>query len=106
MKLYRDENGHWSGTQADAKKELSNWYSFEVPTDKSGLLNFLNGNRVGNLESTVLTETPVVKISPVDDLNLKAAFDNAGLVRGYLKRVFDKYHIHSEEKETCDGVKL
>ncbi len=97
MKLYRDENGHWSGTQADAKRELSNWYSFDVPTDKSGLLDFLNGNRVGNLTNTTLIEEQVqssvdnLELSPTDKSNIKTAFEQAGAAREAMRRIMDVY---------------
>ena len=43
MKLYVNENRtKWAGTQADAKKELGKFEVWDVPTDKSGLLKFLN----------------------------------------------------------------
>lgn len=43
MKLYVNENRtKWAGTQADAKKELGQYEVWEVPTDKKGLLKFLN----------------------------------------------------------------
>ena len=43
MKLYVNENRtKWVGTQADAKKELGKFEVWDVPTDKSGLVKFLN----------------------------------------------------------------
>ena len=50
MKLYVTPKGHWTGTQADAKK-LAKQHSttcevFEVPVDKKGLLDFLNEHQV------------------------------------------------------------
>ena len=44
MRLYRTYDGQWAGTQADAKK-LGKFEQVEVPTDKAGLLDFLNGNK-------------------------------------------------------------
>ncbi len=44
MRLYRTYDGQWAGTQADAKK-LGKFKQVEVPTDKAGLLDFLNGNK-------------------------------------------------------------
>lgn len=44
MRLYRTYDGQWAGTQADAKK-LGKFEQIEVPTDKAGLLDFLNGNK-------------------------------------------------------------
>ena len=43
MKLYVNEDKtKWAGTQADAKKEFGMIESYEVPTDKTGLITFLN----------------------------------------------------------------
>lgn len=50
MKLYTTPKGRWAGTQADAKeigKEDGGWREDEVPTDKPGLLAFLNEHSVG-----------------------------------------------------------
>ena len=46
MKLYVDSTGHWTGTQADAKRDAEGgeWDMREVPTDKAGLLEWLNSN--------------------------------------------------------------
>tara|TARA_R110000803_G_scaffold32033_3_gene70946 strand:+ start:882 stop:1235 length:354 start_codon:yes stop_codon:yes gene_type:complete len=44
MKLYvNKERTRWAGTQIDAKKEFGIIEPYEVPTDKTGLLEFLNG---------------------------------------------------------------
>ena len=55
MKLYTTLQGHWTGTQADARK-LAKQHSicdvFEVPVDKKGLLGFLNAWQVGRHEAT------------------------------------------------------
>jgi|TARA_B110000914_G_scaffold222535_1_gene236205 hypothetical protein len=43
MKLYVNEGRtRWAGTQADAKKNLGKFEAWNVPTDKTGLLEFLN----------------------------------------------------------------
>jgi len=43
MKLYvNKDKTKWAGTQADAKKEFGMIESYEVPTDKAGLITFLN----------------------------------------------------------------
>ena len=42
MKLYVNEGRtRWAGTQADAKKNLGKFEAWNVPTDKTGLLEFL-----------------------------------------------------------------
>lgn len=47
MRLYRTATGHWTGTIADATKAAridadGRWDQIEVPTDKAGLIAFLN----------------------------------------------------------------
>ena len=49
MKLYTNNQGQWSGTQADARKRFKNDMRLvEVPVDKPNLLAFLNDNEVGS----------------------------------------------------------
>lgn len=57
MRLYRTAGGQWAGTEAEArtatKREGSargSWRKAEVPTDKAGLLAFLNHSKVGDSE--------------------------------------------------------
>ena len=71
------------------------WGKFEqveVPTDKATLLEFLNTHAVGAVATSVIQADPTTQnqISPIDELNLKEAFKNAGLTREYLRRVYDK----------------
>ena len=51
MKLYTTKQGHWAGTQADArklkKKHDTPCEPYEVPVSKQALLAFLNKHRVG-----------------------------------------------------------
>jgi hypothetical protein len=51
MRLYVTPSGRWAGTQSDAVKiareaDAGHWQQFEVPTDKPGLLAFLDERRV------------------------------------------------------------
>lgn len=50
MRLYRILGAAWAGTQADAKAAAKDantpWHEYEVPTDKTGLLAFLNERNV------------------------------------------------------------
>ena len=47
MKLYTDNKGNWTGTQADAVKNWGkNRALIEVPTSKAALLKWLNNARV------------------------------------------------------------
>ena len=49
MKLYKNSDGVWAGTQLDARKMCGKGYStVDVPVDKPGLLKFLNLNKVGS----------------------------------------------------------
>ena len=49
MKLYKNSEGVWAGTQADARKMCGKDYStVDVPVDKPNLLKFLNLNEVGS----------------------------------------------------------
>ena len=58
MKLYKNSNGVWAGTQADARKMCGKDYtSVDVPVDKPSLLKFLNFNQVGSHTSNDKTET-------------------------------------------------
>ena len=52
MKLYKNSEGVWAGTQADARKMCGKDYStVDVPVDKPNLLKFLNLNQVGSYTS-------------------------------------------------------
>lgn len=43
MNLYICIDGSFAGTQADAKAKGKGWTAVEVPTDKAGLIAYLNG---------------------------------------------------------------
>lgn len=92
MKLYTDNQGRWAGTQADAKK-FGEFEQVEVPTDKPTLLEFLNEYQVGAAD-VVSAQMEMVqqkaRTSPIDESNLKLAYEQAGLARESLKRVFHK----------------
>ena len=61
MKLYRNSNGVWAGTQADARKMCGKDYrTVDVHVDKSGLLQFLNINQVGDYN--INDSTDIVKL--------------------------------------------
>lgn len=47
MKLYKNSNGVWAGTQAKARSFCGKDYTaVDVPVDKAGLLQFLNLHQV------------------------------------------------------------
>ena len=56
MRLYISKNNQWTGTQSDAKA-LGSYEQIEVPTDKPGLIAFLNC--IEPKTSEVDTITPV-----------------------------------------------
>jgi len=59
MRLYVNQNRtQWAGTQADAKKELGQFDMWEVPTDKTGLLAFLNKEAKFNIEPAMTQAKP------------------------------------------------
>ena len=58
MRLYSDGRGEWVGTQAETRKSKFKFEQVEVPTDKKGLLEFLNNQTL-----------PVDDTANVDDDN-------------------------------------
>ena len=63
MKLYTNNQGQWSGTQADARKRFKNDMRLvEVPVDKPNLLSFLNDHAVGSF--TALGRKPEPEPKP------------------------------------------
>lgn len=72
MKLYCTSLGQWAGTQADARLfKATHGVDFEqidVPTDKPGLIEFLNRHEVGALEDLTCKggsdEQPVPDVEP------------------------------------------
>lgn len=70
MKLYRDADGKWVGTQADA----GNKNIIEVPVDKPGLLEWLNANARNDVPlpadsdsggGTAESDCPKCKLNPL-----------------------------------------
>lgn len=60
MRLYRTTIGQWAGTQSDARLfKATHGVDFEqvdVPTDKAGLLEFLNRHEVGASDRTATAD--------------------------------------------------
>lgn len=102
MRLYTDNKGNWTGTQADAKKAWGKDMALvEVPVSKEALMKWLNKCRVVSQSHAQVSaqfvhddEGEVVaikpRVSPIDESNLKTAFEQAGAARESLRRVFDK----------------
>lgn len=60
MRLYTNSLGQWAGTQIDAKKIDA--HLIEVPTDKPGLIAFLNGQqKTATVEAVDPTPAPAKK---------------------------------------------
>ena len=54
MRLYKNSNGVWAGTQADARKMCGKGYStVDVPTDKPNLLSSLTSIRLAPILVTI-----------------------------------------------------
>lgn len=72
MRLYKNSDGVWAGTQVDARRMCGKGYSeVDVPTDKPNLLKFLNLNKVGAAEGAYEVLCDVGKQTE-GDLNSKA----------------------------------
>lgn len=74
MRLYVTTAGRWAGTQADAarlgKEDGARWEQIEVPTDKPGLLEFLNTRHVA---ATSPEPEPVPADAPAASAEPRAA---------------------------------
>lgn len=74
MKLYYISGGKWAGTQDDAKALAKStggdWTAREVPTDKPGLLAFLNatGREVAPPAAPAIVQAPM----PAEDIKAEA----------------------------------
>ena len=63
MRLYKNSNGVWAGTQAKARSFCGKDYStVDVPVDKAGLLQFLNVNQVGSYVADDSTDIVKLKL--------------------------------------------
>ncbi len=93
MKLYWNSKGQWSGTQADAKKlkRENNGLEFQavnVPTDKKGLLDFLNKKEFKRQEDSQANIDPViVKSGNTTSTPLAYIKDDVGVSE--IQNVFD-----------------
>lgn len=64
MRLYTDYKGRWAGTQSDAK-QFGAFEQVEVPTDKPNLLEFLNEQRVGDVNLEDIGTDREVPLLPI-----------------------------------------
>ena len=112
MRLYTTGRGHWAGTQADARKlkkrHGTSCDMHEVPVDKKGLLDFLNGNAV---TTDVVAQVPVAprashdvpKHAPVDDVTERSSDKEAFIgkttimVGGFFHKLHCYYYTENWE---------
>ena len=93
MQLYCNSKGQWSGTQADATKlkRENNGLDFQavnVPTDKKGLLDFLNKKEFKRQEDSQANIDPViVKSGNTTSTPLAYIKDDVGVSE--IQNVFD-----------------
>tara|TARA_R110000765_G_scaffold2276_3_gene6328 strand:+ start:5160 stop:5573 length:414 start_codon:yes stop_codon:yes gene_type:complete len=96
MQLYCNDKGQWSGTQSDAKKikRENDGLSFEsinVPTDKKGLLEFLNKQSFGSGDSTnasqVAIDPVIIRSGSVKSTPLAYVKDDVGITE--IDNVYD-----------------
>jgi len=95
MRLYTT-GSQWAGTQADAKK-LGKFVEANVPTDKQGLLDWLNKMHWNDLEYMKPVAEPSAPVAepsaPSEPRNLKGgSWDEFNAIRNHL--------------ETCDARAL
>lgn len=133
MQLYCNDKGQWSGTQSDAKKIKKEndglfYFPVNVPTDKKGLLEFLNKQAFGSdgstnasqvtidpviikSGSTVSTPLAYVKddvgITEIDNVydNLRDAYTSIQIIMNKLGHVADQTSLLKDEcfEEVSNG---
>jgi hypothetical protein len=59
MRLYLTAAGIFAGTQVEAKRDGKGWHEEIVPTDKTGLIDYLNKLKFGDCASMVEPPQPV-----------------------------------------------
>ena len=65
MRLYRTQSGQWTGTQAEAVRlaridSAGSWDQVEIPTDKPGLLAWLNEHCAQPIAAPPLSASPTM----------------------------------------------
>lgn len=109
MRLYICADGSYAGTQADAKAKGRGWREVDVPTDKAGLLAYLNEGLpaapaidVPVAAADVLTSPPVIKQVEVVDLTMVEEFIQSSTAP-QLARLAD--NVCWRMKELMDSIK-
>jgi hypothetical protein len=101
MRLYVNSKGQWAGTQAEAKKIGAS--VAEVPTDKPGLLEFLNGRNQAPSEPAPAVSTKreikQSKSQKLFDVAKDASLEELQhIVYRYLMKVDDALDLKKEVK--------
>ena len=120
MKLYTNNQGAWTGTIADAKRDYGkNVVMIEVPTSKEALMKWLNNSRVVSQADVAVSEFVAKQTTVVDDaritgtpthqsstpVTLFEAAKGASLrdlqhvVYRYLERIDDEFDLRRTGKE-------
>ena len=100
MKLYKSNSGRWFGRQDDARKAVGNhkFGEVEVPTDKWGLIDWLNANA----EKTERLEAPTMSLEEALATQRAAVEPQTALERGVAahKAIFEQaaHNINVEEE--------
>jgi len=122
MRLYTNNQGAWTGTQADAKRDYGKDMALvEVPTSKEALMKWLNTSRVisqahvaaaliANPDTAVVDDAAIVQATPPTHksstpFTLFEAAKGASLrdlqhvVYRYLERIDDEFDLRRTGKE-------
>ena len=106
MKLYKNSNGVWAGTQADARKYCGKDYqTVDVPTDKPSLLMFLNANKVGSGGDEIKPVEPVEGATLTEDAlsYFRWAYDKFTVGHYEIGKELMKKALEMSRKEKTDG---
>ena len=106
MRLYKNSNGVWAGTQADARKYCGKDYqTVDVPTDKPSLLMFLNANKVGSGGDEIKPVEPVEGATLTEDAlsYFRWAYDKFTVGHYEIGKELMKKALEMSRKEKTDG---
>ena len=122
MRLYTNNQGAWTGTIADAKRDYGkNVVMIEVPTSKEALMKWLNNSRVVSQADVAVSEFVAKQTTVVDDAAIVQATppthksstpftlfeaakgaslrDLQHVVYRYLERIDDEFDLRRTGKE-------
>ena len=106
MRLYKNSNGVWAGTQADARKYCGKDYqTVDVPVDKPNLLMFLNANKVGSGGDEIKPVEPVEGATLTEDAlsYFRWAYDKFTVGHYEIGKELMKKALEMSRKEKTDG---